>query len=289
MRFRGGRFTAVATRSAEESREHSRNQRSGSLARRTTTSCELTFTLIASKNTATINTMRRQPNQLCFTDHLRHTGWGGPREGAGRKPASRRPPVHHVRRDPVPGHAPAHVTLRVRRGLPSLRSRWFLRVFRSSLRQACERGDFRVVHYSVQRDHVHLLVEAAGKVAMGRGMKSVAPRLARVANRVFRRSGPVLHGRYHIRMLRTPREVRNALAYVLLNARKHWKQAHGLAPPVRIDAASSGRWFDGWKRGSPGSPPREVREVAPPRTWLLCAGWRRHGLIALGEVPGSAS
>jgi REP element-mobilizing transposase RayT len=188
----------------------------------------------------------------------------------------------------MPGHAPAHVTLRVRRGVPSLRNRRFLRVFRSSLRKGCERGEFRVVHYSVQRDHVHLLVEAAGRGAMGRGMKSVAPRLAKAVNRVFGRSGKVLHGRYHIRLLRTPREVRNALAYVLLNARKHWKQAHGHAPPMRLDAASSGRWFDGWRGRLPARAPLVAREVAPPSTWLLCVGWRRHGLVSLGEVPGSA-
>jgi REP element-mobilizing transposase RayT len=168
-----------------------------------------------------------------------------------------------------------------------LRSRRFLRAFRSSLRKGCERDDFRVVHYSVQRDHVHLLVEAAGKGAMGRGMKSVAPRLAKAVNRAFGRSGAVLHGRYHIRLLRTPREVRNALAYVLLNARKHWKQAHGHPPPVWIDAASSGRSFDGWRRGSSGRARIEAPEVAPPRTWLLRIGWRRHGLVSLGEVPGS--
>jgi REP element-mobilizing transposase RayT len=244
--------------------------------------------LICSSNVATINTVRRHPKQLSFSDHRRHSGWGGPREGAGRKPSSRRPPVHHVRRGPVPGRAPAHVTLRVCRGVPSLRSRRFLRVFRSSLRQACERGNFRVVHYSVQRDHVHLLVEAAGKDAMGRWMMSVGARLARAVNRVFGRSGPVVHGRYHIRVLRTPREVRNALAYVLLNARKHWKHVHGHAPPARLDAASSGRWFDGWPQRLPGRPRPGKREVAPPRTWLLCVGWRRHGLVALGEVPGSA-
>jgi REP element-mobilizing transposase RayT len=188
----------------------------------------------------------------------------------------------------VPGRAPAHLTLRVRRGVPSLRSRRFLRVFRSSLREACDRGNFRVVHYSVQRDHVHLLVEAAGKEAMGRGMTSVGARLARAVNRVFGRSGAVVHGRYHIRLLRTPREVRNALAYVLLNARKHWKQVHGQAPPVRLDAASSGRWFDGWRQRLPDRAPLGASEVALPRTWLLSVGWRRHGLVALEEVPGSA-
>jgi hypothetical protein len=139
----------------------------------------------------------------------------------------------------------------------------------------------------VQRNHVHLLIEATGKQAMGRGMKSVAARLARAANRVFGRSGPVLHGRYHIRVLRTPREVRNALAYVLLNVRKHWKQCHGSPPPARVDEASSGRWFYGWRGSARLRRRTEPPEVAPARTWLLRVGWRRHGLIAAVEVPGS--
>jgi hypothetical protein len=100
----------------------------------------------------------------------------------------------------------------------------------------------------------------------------------------------VLHGRYHLRILRTPREVRRALAYVLLNARKHWRGRHGASPPERLDMASSGRWFDGWRRvpGSRESPPGlpEPPEVAKPRTWLLSVGWRRHGLVDPAEVPG---
>jgi hypothetical protein len=139
----------------------------------------------------------------------------------------------------------------------------------------------------VQRDHVHLIVEAAGKEALGRGMKSIAARLAHVVNRVFGRNGRVLDGRYHVHALRSPREVRNALAYVLLNARRHWRKRFGRAPAVKLDEASSGRWFDGWKRTSrlPADamgPP----EVSAPHTWLLGIGWRRHGLVDPAEVPG---
>ena len=94
-----------------------------------------------------------------------------------------------------------------------------------------------------------------------------------------------------LRILRTPREVRNALAYVLLNARKHWAQRFGQAPPVRLDEASSGRWFDGWRRearcGAPPAPDDAI-EVAPARTWLLSRGWRRHGLVDPAEVPAAA-
>ena len=158
--------------------------------------------------------------------------------------------------------------------------------FRRSLAEACEQGAFRVVHYSLQREHVHLLVEAAGKEALGRGMKSVAARLARAANRVFQRKGPVLYGRYHLRVLRTAREVRNALAYVLLNARKHWKQRTRRAPPVRLDEASSGIWFEGWRRTPRGPTPHGPPDVSGPHTWLLRRGWRRHGLIDPAEIPG---
>ena len=179
------------------------------------------------------------------------------------------------------------MTLRLRSGVPALRTRAFLRELRRSFRESSERRSFRVVHYSVQRNHLHLLVESAGKEALGRGMKAISARVARATQRAFGLNGPVLHGRYHLRILRTPREVRNALAYVLLNARRHWRERHGAPPPERIDEASSARWFEGWRR-APGTrePPREARDVAPPRTWLLSIGWRRHGLIDPAEVPG---
>jgi hypothetical protein len=116
-------------------------------------------------------------------------------------------------------------------------------------------------------------------------MKAVAARLARAVNRVFRRNGPVLADRFHLHVLRSPREVRNAIAYVLLNARRHLaKRGRRIDPRLRIDPASSGRWFDGWRGLVPHAddPP----PVARPRTWLLGTGWRRAGLISLSEVPG---
>ncbi len=165
-------------------------------------------------------------------------------------------------------------------------------MFRSSLRQACDRPGFRVVHYSVQSNHVHLIVEAAGKQALGCGMKAVASRFARAVLRVFHLQGPVVHGRYAMRVLATQGEVRHALAYVLLNVRKHWFERSGKAPPARLDEASSGRWFDGWARAPSPTSQRSVTddepEVAIPRTYFLAAGWRRHGLIRPDEIPSAA-
>jgi REP-associated tyrosine transposase len=196
--------------------------------------------------------------------------------------------MRHRSREIFAGRFPCHVTLRVREDVPSLRSVRLVRELERSFAVACERGVFRLAHYSLQGNHAHLIVEAAGRDALGRGMKAIAARLARAVNRVFARSGPVLADRYHVRVLRTPREVRNALAYVLLNARRHAARAgRTLSRAVRIDPASSGRWFDGWKGANAPEPPPDLPAVARPRTWLLARGWReRGGLLDPDEVPG---
>jgi len=215
---------------------------------------------------------------------LRGRGHGGGRPGAGRKPGPN-PRVHHRSRAFASPRFPHHVTLKVREDIPSLRTVRLVRELERGLRAASSRSRFRVVHYSIQADHVHLIVEASSSLDLGCGMKAVGARLARAVNRVFARRGPVLRDRYHVRTLTTPREVRNAIAYVLLNARRHLVK-RGLAPPRigRIDPASSGRWFDGWRAGTPRAvdPPA----IAPPRTWLLSTGWRRAGLLDPSEVPG---
>lgn len=142
------------------------------------------------------------------------TRWGGARSGAGRKPGLK-PRDPHRRRAPLAPRHPCHVTLKVRAGLPTLRSARFVAELERSWRAACERGRFRLVHYSIQGDHAHLIVEATSVRDLACGLKSITARFARAVNRVFRCSGPVLADRAHVHVLRTPREVRNALAYVL--------------------------------------------------------------------------
>jgi REP element-mobilizing transposase RayT len=178
-----------------------------------------------------------------------------------------------------------HVTLKIRAGVRSLRDARLVREVERSFAAACDRSDFRLVHYSLLDNHAHLLVEAPNAVALARGMKAIGSRLARAVNRVFGRHGPVLRERFHLRVLRTPLETRRALAYVLLNARRH---ARRLARAFRIDPASSGRWFDAWRHSAGATRPGAVDPaVARPRTWLLRVGWRRHGLIGPDETPGA--
>jgi REP element-mobilizing transposase RayT len=187
---------------------------------------------------------------------------------------------------------PAHVTLRLRSDLPSLRTGRVVREIERTFAAGCARPGFRLVHYSLQGNHAHLIVEAQDRHALGRGMMAIGARLARAVNRVAERSGSVLADRYHARLLPTPKEVRNALRYVLLNARRHAAKARdALARAVRLDPASSARWFDGWKRErlcakDGGGTASERPAVARARTWLLAVGWRRYGLLDPADVPG---
>ena len=220
--------------------------------------------------------MSRRLRQLSL-DLRSPARWGGARPGAGRKRGPRARNAHR-RRAPISRHHPCHVTLRSAR---------LVSEFERSLRESCERGRFRVVHYALMRDHVHALVEAASASDLAAGMKSLGSRLARAVNRVFGRRGAVLADRYHVHVLRTPREVRAAIAYVLLNARRHAaKLGRALTARWRIDPASSGRWFDGWRGGVPARPACDVPAVARARSWLLAMGWRRAGLVDPVEVPG---
>jgi REP element-mobilizing transposase RayT len=211
--------------------------------------------------------------------------WGGRRVGAGRKPGIR-PRIPRRRRPALAARFPALVTLKVRTDVPSLRSVRLVRELERGLRLLRERSGFRVVHYSIQGNHLHAIVEAASTRALACGMKALGSRLARAVNRAFTRRGPVLADRFHLRILRSPREVRNAIAYVLLNARRHAaKLGRFLRGPVRIDPASSGRWSDAWRCDRPRAA-ADPAAVAAPRTWLLRVGWRLHGLVDPGEIPG---
>jgi hypothetical protein len=188
-----------------------------------------------------------------------------------------------------------HVTLRVVDGLPSLRSKVAFKVVKKALAlaktRAKHREDFRVTHYSVQGNHVHLVADATDARRVSRGVQGLAIRVARRLNLALGRKGRVFAERYHSRPLKTPREVRHALAYVLLNERRHLAKERGLSlPPWYFDPCSSAVEFDGWRPhvGLPLPPLVKPDVTAPARTFLLRRLWRRYGLIAPDEVPSGS-
>ncbi len=205
---------------------------------------------------------------------------GGARKGAGRK-CTGRAKVPHSTRPELSRQHPIHVTLRIASGLASLRGKRCFLVVRRALGAGRETRGFRLVHFSVLSNHLHLVVEAHGKAALARGVKGLQVRIARALNRLLLRRGRVFGDRYHAHVLKTPREVRHAIAYVLLNARKH---ARRVEPTRRADPCSSARHFDGWMGAVRCSILDPAIPVAAAQTWLLRVGWRRHGLISPSEI-----
>ena len=206
--------------------------------------------------------------------------WGGRRAGGGRKlTPGRRPSVPHRARPVHIAAHPVHVTLRSGRAVRCLRAGGVFPAVRRAL-TAASRGGFRILHFSVQDDHLHLIVEADDTQALSRGLRGLAIRVARGVNRALGRRGAVWGDRYHARALTTPRAVRHCLVYVLLNRRKHCEGERGLDP------CSSALWFDGWREPvAPAAAP-----VVRARTWLAAVGWRRHGLIdPYAECPRNHS
>ena len=225
-----------------------------------------------------------------------HGGW---RPGAGRKrtPGRRREP--HVKRPRLKARFPAHVVLRVERDVGQLRRRRAYHAFRWALYAALRRTDFRVVHLSLQREHVHLVVEANDEKALANGMRGLQISAARYLNgavsieRGIERGGRVFVDRYHARILETPNEVRNAIGYVVNNWRHHGEDRD--VPDRRVDPYSSGVNFGGWKELADSPFLFDVPEgfsrlsTSVPQTWLLRLGWGKAKCPAISvfDVPGS--
>ena len=223
-----------------------------------------------------MNRTRRQASSRQLSLPLPNN-WGGRRKGAGRKPGRGPGRVAHRARPAHCARNPLHVTLRLT--LKSLRHPFVFPTLKGVLRglRACA-DQFRVVHYSVQEAHIHLVVEAANARTLSSGLRSLTIRIAKRMNRLLMRRGPVFADRWHSRPLRSPRAVRHVLVYVLANAKKH--------DPSRtfaLDPYSSAREFTGFREPVPRGPPSPSTSNA--RTWLLTVGWKRHGLISIHERP----
>lgn len=187
----------------------------------------------------------------------KYRGRGGYRPGAGR-PKKLGAGAPHVARPALASRHPVHVTARVRDEAARLRSRQCFRVVASCIGAMLERDGFRIVHFTVQSNHLHVIVEARDAVALARGMQALLIRIARAVNGVLERRGSVFADRYHMHALRTPTETANAIAYVLGNSHVH---AARRGRPIRADAID------------PLTSVANRHLVGQPRTWLLRIGW----------------
>jgi REP element-mobilizing transposase RayT len=229
------------------------------------------------------NQVKRQRQQRFeFRTH------GGARSGAGRKRTlPGRPRVSHKTRELTKSRFPVLVTVRMRTEIARLRNFELYAALRRGFVHGCKKQRFRICQFSIQGNHIHLMCEAADNSALARGMQGWAVRVARGLNSTLGRTGSVFADRYHARIIKTPRQCRATLCYVLQNARRHGERIdpafHGMDP------FSSAWWFDGWKDNHwrEGLMPPEMRTVARPETWILSVGWRRHGLLSIDEMPAA--
>ncbi len=205
-----------------------------------------------------------------------------PSERGGPRPRSHRPrgsaTVAHGPRPFLNAREPQHIVLRLADGVPSLRRDAAHEIIKRAIRAKSGGDAFRVVHFHIMWDHVHLIAEAESKEVLGRAMQGLNVRIARNCNRVLGRHGKFFAERYYVHALATPAQVRYALRGVLLDSDLHALRAGARYLRHDCDKYSSAAWFEGWqdlrwqyeREGeSPG--------IASPRTWLLRQGWKRAG------------
>ena len=179
------------------------------------------------------------------------------------------------------------ITVRVAKDVPYLRNGKHYQAISTAV-LATRRPDFRLVHFSIQRNHLHFIVEADATGALSRGMRAVGIRIARRLNHAAGRTGRVIADRYHILPLTCPTAVRRGIHYVLANARRHNPAATERLGPRWVDPFSSAPHFDGWYTFER---PATHLALGPPVTvaptiWLLTTGWRLRGLLLPWAVPG---
>jgi REP element-mobilizing transposase RayT len=170
--------------------------------------------------------------------------------------------VPHLGREKISPRHPVHVTMRVQAGIGYLRGYRRARLLENAFREARLRFGMRIIHYSVQGNHLHLLVEVDSAESLSRGMQGLTIRMKGL-NALAGRKGAVFADRYHARALRTRREVANAVRYVLSNYRHHTRE---YLPPRWEDSLSSARFLR--------TTPDWDAPVIEPKTWLLRVGWR---------------
>jgi REP element-mobilizing transposase RayT len=211
---------------------------------------------------------------------------GGARPGAGRPRIRHKHDPSHAKRPVHKARNPSHITLRALPSVGRLRKQKLYPARKRAALQLGESDEFRIIHISIQGNHIHLLVEASDKDALAAGVQRFEILAAKKINKTLDRTGKVFEFRYHRVDITTPRQMRCALAYVLNNWRRHRED---LTTPgaenALIDPYSTAWAFGGWSDLDE-VPAWDRLPSAEPRSWLLRVGWRKHPLISVREVPG---
>lgn len=223
---------------------------------------------------------------------VKSSGWGGRRPGAGRPPGPEPRQALHRGRGEHRAEQPVYINLRTTSR--SLRTQAVFPTLRDAIREANDSDpeQFRVVHFSVQADQIHLIVEADDRRALVEGVRGLSIRIARRVNQQLGLEGRFFSDRWRGTPLQTPLDVRNALLDLFTAYKKHERGR----PPV-LDLYSSAPYFKDFAEYASRSPieqnprllPRALASDEPPvlpaTTKLLSDTWKQHGKVSVSERP----
>lgn len=162
---------------------------------------------------------------------------------AGR-PAIHDKGIRHIAREIIKKSTSLHLTIKVRENKADIKNKQVLKILHYAIRRSRIKG-LRIIHYTLEYNHIHLLVEAADKQTVHQGMQSFGITFAKKINAIKRLKGTVYKHRYHLRKINSPRELKNVLYYIFNNGIHHKRTSTVLDPYNTLPAFKSLKFLYG--------------------------------------------
>lgn len=147
---------------------------------------------------------------------------------AGR-PAKNDAGIRHTKRPDLTRPSSLHLTVKIEKSKANLKNKNVLAILKKAIFNARRQG-LKVIHYSLEYDHIHLIIEADNNRTLGKGMQAFGVTLAKAINRMRKVKGQVYKHRYHFRQITSSRQLKNVMTYIFNNGVKHKTSATALSP-----------------------------------------------------------
>lgn len=138
-------------------------------------------------------------------------------KNAGRK-AIHDKGIRHTSREEIFKPSPLHLTVKLKRA--DIQNKVVLRILKHAIYRSRLQG-LRVIHFSLEHNHVHLYAECESNFVLGKAMKAFGVTFVRRVNKLKKIKGQLYKYRYHLRVLKSARDAKNVINYILKNGIKH--------------------------------------------------------------------
>jgi REP element-mobilizing transposase RayT len=135
--------------------------------------------------------------------------------------------IRHISREDIKKPTSLHLTIKVRENKADIKNKQILKALHHSIKRARMKR-LKIVHYTLEYNHIHLLVEAEIKQLVHQGMQAFGISLAKKINTIKRLKGTVYKHRYHLRKINSPRDLKNVLHYIFNNGIHHKRTSNVL-------------------------------------------------------------